>query len=75
MSENNIFETYFADLRRSFGSSEGASLFHSILMEKIIVKHEKNDFVFFFQGVCLFPPFDWRKIKEQIADRRNFLDI
>ena len=77
MSGNNTFETDFADLRFSFRSREGASLSLSqgVLMEKIIAKHETNDFVFSYQRICLFPPFDWRKIKEQIAERRNLLDI
>ena len=44
-------------------------------MEKIIAKHETNDFVFSIQRACLFPPFDYRKIKEQIAERRNLLEI
>ena len=44
-------------------------------MEKVIAKHEKNDFVFFIQRVCLFPPFDCRKIKEQIAERKNLVNI
>ena len=44
-------------------------------MEKIIAKHETNNFVFSIQRVCLFAPFDCRKIKEQIAERRNLLDI
>ena len=34
-----------------------------------------NDFVFSYQKVCLFLPFDWRKIKEQITERRDLLDI
>ena len=44
-------------------------------MEKIIAKHERNDFEFSIQKVGLFAPFDCRKIKEQIAERRNLLDI
>ena len=44
-------------------------------MEKIIAKRETNAFVFSIQRVCLFPPFYCRKIKEQIAERRNLLDI
>ena len=44
-------------------------------MEKIIAKHETNDFVFSIQKVCLFPPFDFRKIKEQIAEGRNLQDM
>ena len=44
-------------------------------MEKIIAKHETNDFMFSIQRVCLFGPFDCRKIKEQIAERRNLLDV
>ena len=51
------------------------ALSHGIFMEKIIAKHETNVFVFSIQRVCLFPPFDCRKIKEQIAERRNLLDI
>ena len=73
MSGNNTFETPdFADLRFSFRSSKGClTLLHSVLMEKVIAKHYRNDFVFSFQRVCLFPPFDWRKIKEQVAGRRT----
>ena len=44
-------------------------------MEKNIAKHETNAFVFSIQRVCLFLPFHCRKIKEQIAERRNLLDI
>ena len=44
-------------------------------MEKNIAKHETNVFVFSIQRVCFFPPFDCRKIKEQIAERRRLLDI
>ena len=45
-------------------------------MEKIIAKHETNIFVFSIQRVCLFLPFDCRKIKEQIAaERITLLDI
>ena len=36
---------------------------------------KQNDFVFSYQRVCLFLPFDWKKIKEKIAERRNLLDI
>ena len=51
------------------------ALSHGVLTEKIIAKHETNDFVFSIQRVCLFPPFECRNIKEQIAERRNLLDI
>ena len=44
-------------------------------MEKSIAKHEENAFVFSIQRVCLFPSLDCRKIKQQIAERRNLLDI
>lgn len=50
---------YFVDPSFPFRSSEGAllSLTHNVLMEKIVVKHEANNFVFSIQRVCLFPPF------------------
>ena len=51
------------------------SLSHGVFMEKTIAKRETNDFVFSIQRVSLFPPFHCRKIKEQIAERRNLLDI
>ena len=77
MSGNNTFErSDFVDLRFSFWSSKGAC--HSpmvFLWKKIIAKHETNVFVFSFQRVCLYPTFHCRKIKEQIAQRRNLLDI
>ena len=44
-------------------------------MEKNIAKHVTNIFVFSIQRLCLFPPFDCKKIKEQIAERKNVLDI
>ena len=51
------------------------SLSQGVLMEKIIAKHETNDFVFSYRRVCIFPSFEWKKTKEQIAERRNLLDI
>ena len=45
------------------------------LWRKIIAKHETNDFVFYPESAFLFLPFDWRKIKEKIAEKRNFLDV
>ena len=51
------------------------ALSHNVFMEKIIAKHETNVFVFSIQRVCLFPPFDCKRIKKQIAERRNVLDI
>ena len=44
------------------------------LMKNIISKHEANDFAFFVQRVSLFSLFNWRKTKQQVAERRNFLD-
>ena len=38
------------------------ALYDSVLMEKIIAKHETNDLVVSLQSLFLFPPFDWRKI-------------
>ena len=76
MSRNNTFgRSDFADLRFSFWSSEGVSHSPTVFMEKIIAKLETNAFVFSVQRVCLFSPFYCRKIKEQIAERRNLLDI
>ena len=76
MSGNNTVQTWdFVDPRFSSWDSDGASLSSTVLSLKIIVKHETNDFVLSFQKVCPFPPFDWRKIKERIAERRNFQDI
>ena len=43
-------------------------------MEKIIAKHETNNFVFSLQRV-FFLHFDWRKIKEQIAKKRIFQGV
>ena len=44
-------------------------------MEKNVAKYETNYFPIFVQRVSLFPLFDWRKIKDQIDERRNFLGI
>ena len=38
-----------------FETARGLCSLRSILMEKIVVKHEANDFVFSNQKVCLFP--------------------
>lgn len=72
--------SYLAGPSFPFWSSEGAllSLTHSVLMEKIVVKHEANNFVFSIQRVCLFFSFcyfDCRKSKEQIGGRRSSLDV
>ena len=76
LSGNNTFgRSDFADLRFSLWNSEGVSHSPTVFMEKIIAKRETNAFVFSIQRVCLFPPFYCRKIKEQIAERRNLLDI
>ena len=48
---------------------------HTSLWRKVLQKKETNNFEFSFQRVCLFPPFDWRKITEEIAERKSFLDI
>ena len=74
---NNTFETpNFADPRLFFFKEQGcASLSHSAVTEKNIKKHERNDFVFSLQRVFLFLSFEGRKIKEQTAEKRIFLDL
>ena len=44
-------------------------------MEKNIAKYETNYVVISDERVSLFPLFDWRKIKDQIDEKRNFLGI
>ena len=53
---------------------ESTALSQVCLMGKAIAKHETNDFAFSVQRVFLFPLFNWRKIKDQRAERRKFLD-
>ena len=43
--------------------------------KKNIAKYETNDFALSVQRAFLFPLFDWRKTKDQIDRRRNFLGI
>ena len=74
MSRNNTFETSdFADPRFFFWSSEGVSLSATVFLWKKLLRNMKQ--MFSIQSVCIFPPFDCRKIKEQICERRNLLDI
>ena len=44
-------------------------------MEKIIAKHETNDLAFSIQTVSVSTLSDWRKTKEQTAERRNLIDV
>ena len=71
MSGNNTFETSdFADLTSLF---EGVRVTRSFPR---CVYGVKSSLTKGFERVCLFLlPFDWRKSKEQIAERKNFLDI
>ena len=60
MSGNSTFETSdFADLRFSFEAARvPRSLPECSYGKEFLQNMKKNDFVFFFQGVCLFPPFE-----------------
>ena len=60
MSGNSTFETSdFADLRFSFEAPRVLrSLPECSYGKEFLRNMKKNDFVFFFQGVCLFPPFE-----------------
>ena len=70
MSGNNTFETSnFADLASLFGGVRVTRSFPRCFYGV------KGSLTKEFERVCLFLPFDWRKIKEQIAERKNFLDI
>ena len=71
MSRNYIFETYFADTRfwrwgcdaLSPQWSYGKKLLRSMKQSQMIL------------CLILFPALDWTKLKEQIAERRNFPEI
>ena len=60
MSGNSTFETSdFADLRFSFEAARvPRSLPECSYGKELLQNMKKNDFVFFFQGVCLFPHFE-----------------
>ena len=77
MPGNNSFETQnFADPRFSFGNNQGASLSPECSFEKNYCEIWNKWFrILFPKRFYLFPPFGRRKIKEQIAARRKFLDI
>ena len=77
MPGNNSFETQnFADPRFSFGNSQGASLSPECSFEKKLLRNLKQMISYSLSKEILsFPTFGRRKIKEQIAARRKFLDI
>lgn len=71
MSGNNTFElSDFADVRFC-----RFSLSHGVFIEKIIAKHKTNNFSFNTQRFFLLLPFHYRRIKEPITEKGNFLDI
>ena len=43
--------------------------------KKNIAKYETNDIALSVQRVSLFPLIEWRKTKDQIDGRKNFLGI
>ena len=59
ISGNNTFESSdFADPRFSLSNSDGGLLSESIITEKVIAKHEINNFMFSLERVFPFSPFD-----------------
>ena len=59
MSGNNTFETSdFADPHFSLLNSDGVLLSESVIKEKVIAKHETNNFMFSLERVFPFSSFD-----------------
>ena len=52
--------------------SEGATLSPTVIIWKKILQNKQSQMIL---CLILFPAFDWRKLKEEIAERRNFPEI